>query len=267
MLLRNFADAEGFLWYFDKSRPFFKPVKRHIRSIFYRDDYYSISTKGGAVDLSVETRLSKLEHAASVIIEKICMSARAGQLPNLTPFEKMTWDRFVFSQWKRTPDSVSGKFHLDEVRQWVVDAIAEAEIFSRKVSLDERNKMLSDENIESIWNDTRSRNVLETSGNVEGILNGMGICVAHITNPQKSFLVGSKPVVKLTGASTRLGDPDVELWLPIAHDVAVSPMPRQGEALNNAMTPFQIRGLNEAISKESQQIASRSSELLTSILH
>ncbi len=267
MLLKNFCDDDGTLWYFDKSRSNFRAVKRHPRSVFFSDDYYAVPLANGETDFQVEADLSRLEKAAALVIDKICKSARKGRMPGLAPSEKRTWSKFVFSQWKRTPDSMTGRFSLDDVREWVTEDVAALERLGVKVDQAMKADVLSNSSIERMLRGARARNAVETAGNVEALVNDMGIFIAHIPRPNKAFVISSHPVVKLhPPGHTRLGAEGVELWLPLASDVAVSAMPATGERTSDQITDLHIRGLNLALCRQSRQVGGKSQRLIQSLI-
>ena len=103
---------------------------------------------------------------------------------------------------------------------------------------------------------------------VTGALGQRGVCVAAIKRRNKGFIIGSFPVVKFTEPGrTSLLDPKVELWLPIAHDVAVSPgpFPAGRESVVEVKEDRHIRHINETIFRQSTTIAGLSEKLISSI--
>jgi hypothetical protein len=108
-----------------------------------------------------------------------------------------------------------------------------------------------------------------TSPQVLAILKQKGLGIATVRKRGKSFVIGSLPVVKLTyPGREHLADPSVEVWLPIAFDVAVSPapIPSGSELLLEIDDPV-VRSINGATFKQSTTIAGRSEELISSLAH
>jgi len=95
------------------------------------------------------------------------------------------------------------------------------------------------------------------------ILAARGLAVLRLTKPTKSFVLGSRPVVKITAAGeTHLAHPTVEFWLPIAPDVAAG----IGQATHDEMLIYPpddwVRDFNQAVVRQSSQIVAPSDALL-----
>lgn len=107
----------------------------------------------------------------------------------------------------------------------------------------------------------------QSSGNIMGVLKRRGIAILRIIRSNKSFIIGSRPVVKLTVAGrSDLDDPSVEMWLPIASDVAVGVgLGDGGTSLYLLSDDRPIRMLNIAIARQSNVIAAKSAELVRSV--
>jgi hypothetical protein len=90
-----------------------------------------------------------------------------------------------------------------------------------------------------------------------------GLAVGRISQLNKSFIIGSSPILKLTSLGvTHPSDHSVEIWFAIAHDIIVSPgLERGTERLLNVSSDY-VRKLNVAIFGESDLIAGRSAELV-----
>jgi hypothetical protein len=98
----RFSDADGMLWAYTKKTG--KLFRGPPKAVFAETHLYTIEGPDGEKDTSFETELSKLEGAASPIIEKFVAAARAGTTMELTEAERETWDRYLYVQWKRVPD-------------------------------------------------------------------------------------------------------------------------------------------------------------------
>ncbi|MEN3149559.1 hypothetical protein ABCW43_19845 [Neorhizobium sp. IRAMC:178] len=85
-------------------------------------------------------------------------------------------------------------------------------------------------------------------------------------NPKKSFVLGSRPVVKLTPPeSNDLRDPRVELWLAIALDIMVGVGPPEQHEIIVDISDKNVRLINESVLVQSSQIVGRSKELIASL--
>ena len=93
-----------------------------------------------------------------------------------------------------------------------------------------------------------------------------GLGIAVVNNPNKSFILGSMPLVKLTNpGETHLAHPNVELWFPISFDTAVTPFGSRGDERLVTVSSEQVRLLNRLIARQSSTFASRSKVLVASL--
>jgi hypothetical protein len=104
------------------------------------------------------------------------------------------------------------------------------------------------------------------SDDILSVIAGRGLAVVRIPNPKKSFVLGRRPVLKLTPQETNdLSDPRVELFLAIAPDVMVGVGPLdQGEVIVD-ISDKNVRLTNESVCTQSSQITGRSKELIASL--
>jgi len=85
--------------------------------------------------------------------------------------------------------------------------------------------------------------------------------------PKKSFLIGSNPIVKLTPPETGdISDKRVEVWFPIAADLAMGLGDRRGAitVINNVADNI-IRAINICIARQISIIGGRDAALVKSI--
>jgi hypothetical protein len=121
-------------------------------------------------------------------------------------------------QWRRAPDAYRRTPTFADpvatVREVLVAARerfpGRADDFERLSTLDEVRRMARNSPIDALR---------RPAPMVRDVLASRGLAIIRITLPQKSFVTASFPVVKLTRpGNTDLRDPEVEMWLPIAHD-------------------------------------------------
>lgn len=267
MLLRRFCDDGGKLWYYTKKAPHIGVASGTPQALFYEKHFYTLD-EGGIRDTSLETYFSQLEGAANAVIEKVCTAARAARQPGLTVQEKTVWDLFFYFQWKRTPDSISSTISYAEFEKSLAESVAEFEQRFRPLTDEERGRILSEAGKKRLRENARVKAIGDPGAVVQTVLNNMGIGIAVIRKPNKSFVIGSRPVVKLTPpGETRLGQPDVEVWLPVAADVAVCFIPGKGEEIVITLDDDKwLRGFNATIHQESTLIAGRSEALIKSLV-
>ena len=263
---KRFADPDGILYVFDKRFPHKGVQKRTPRNLFVEGDFYTQFDEKGTKDVSVETEfLAPLEDKASPVIEKIVNAARRGDLPNLSPDEKDLWVKFSYNQFVRVPET--REKYKEEIFQKIrseIDFIGRFRPFAdRELSI-----LDDEETMERLFRNSSIQSVRMTSVKVFGILSEKRIGVAVIRNPKpkRSFVIGSNPVVKMSHPErSHVADPTVEVWLPLARDVAVSPCPGESDKVISA-NDRHIRAINRSIYQQSTVIAGCSRELIESLL-
>jgi len=205
----------------------------------------------------LRTITKKNESDTNPVIEKIVNAVRSDQKPNLTKKEKEIWDQFLCAQLIRTPDYLS-KFNFDQILD---DLIATHTVNS------EEHKYLSDPERRDRHKQKIKNDVLKNGiPRVLEVYNNTGVCITKVASPRKSFIIGSLPIVQINyGAQNPFYDLAAGVWLPIAHDVAVTIYGVKGEEKLASMDDKKVRELNEAITRQSSVIAGRSKELIKSL--
>lgn len=268
MLLNSFTDEEGWLHWCrrDEDEPVIRPARPS--ELFLKNHLYSIIAAGGGKDPAIEIALSKLETKTVPVVQKMIEAARAERLPDLTEEEKYIWYHFFSMQWRRTPESQQSAASDDEISAMFDDSIARLrELLPRRRN--DIDALDTDEGRTRTIRNVRAESLTQFSDNVAAVLAQRGIGILGIRKPNRSFIVGSRPVVKFTiKGQSDLRNPIVEMWLPIAYDVAVGVGNATGQtSLYFADEDEPIRRLNLAIAKQSRIIAARSADLVRSIMN
>jgi hypothetical protein len=156
---------------------------------------------------------------------------------------------------KGDKNKMHGIYTLDELRQAVPHRLDEIEALATPKA---KARTLRNVRVQTLG---------EPSAEVMRVLERRGIAILRIAQPKKSFIIGSRPVVKLTRHDrTDLNDPNVEMWLPIAADVAVGVGQGDGSvSLHHTVDERPVRQLNMAIARQSGAIAAGSAVLVQSI--
>ena len=268
MLLRNFTDENGRLYVFDKRLPdkgarISSPKQAFVENNMYLQYAYS----GGEKDYSIEHALSQLEGSASGVIMRVIDAARTGKCPTLSEEEKRSWDTYFCSQLTRTPDVRPSDQDLDEARLQLADDIIRSNTLS-STAISNLKHVVSDPEIVSQSNQSvRANLAIPNDSRILDVISGKGMLVAWIKRSNRSFVIGSKPIVIVRPeAHTHLADPAVFAWLPVAYDVAVTPALTAGEIKLFEITNNRfVRGLNDATLDQSVTIAGRSQILVESL--
>jgi len=270
MLLQRFADENGKLFFFSKQFPAKGVLAITPRNLFCQTHIYTAKDKHGAMDVRLEHYYADLECLANAIIEKIVTSARYGHKPHFTAQERDIWDYFFYNQWKRVPDFQRKFFQTDKFESQLKAAAAAFETNYRPLTQDEERDLQDPAWLERVKQNAKIHALTRSSPRILAFLKEKGLGIAIIRKPGKSFVVGSFPVVKLAYPGRQHpADPTAEIWLPVAHDVAVSPapVPSRVELLIEIHADSPVRAINAAIFKQSTAIAGRSQRLIASLSH
>ena len=227
MLLRRFADADGRLFFFDKRIADKGVQKASPDNIFLQRHLYTQYEKDGTKDVSAERHFAQLEGEADRIIDKITQQAELGKLPRLTTAERKTWDQFFYYQWKRTPDSFLRSETLadfDEALDWAIDEYEQAH---RPLTDKEKQDLEHPDAIKRIAQNARVQAVTDPGKEVQDIMARKALGIVLLAKPNKSFVIGSYPIVRFA-PGTHLSDPRAGMWLPVAHNIAITPAPGPG---------------------------------------
>lgn len=265
-LLKNFSNEQGEFWCYNKKAPKLGIHLTRPEKSFYRKDYYTIET-ASEKDYSKELLFSSIESSTKPIIDKIISSAHANRLPNLSTEERQIFNRFLFLQWKRTPDGLASRYSDTELEE---SLDAHLMYFSQKfrtLTDEEKDIVRSPEARKRIIHASRVIAIADQGDFIQDVLKITDMVIARIDKRNKSFVVGSNAVVKLTPpGETRIGMNGVEIWMPISPEVAVCIASGAGnEGLVMLNENESIRVLNSIIFRSSEIVASRSKMLLESL--
>ena len=264
---RRFTDDNGRLHFFDKRRPKKGLLAGKPEEIFKQRHLNSIKGSDGSKNTEPETKFfGPLDDVAAELVSRMVVAARSGSTPRLSRIEKEAWDFFFYHQWKRAPDAYEKLGVHETFEEDLRELIAEYERDIRPLTVDERKFIEREEGKTRIKHNANLSARMRSGPDVLSALADKGLLIARITNPKKSFVIGSSSVVKLTyPGRTHLADPSVEAWMPIAHDIAVSP---GGSARAERLVDISsdhIRGINEATFLNSLVIAGGSPALIASL--
>lgn len=263
-LLKNFTDSGDFLYYLDKTKTvtFPDPKKRSPKGCFYEDHLYTSHKSNGKPDYSLENVFGRLESSVSPIIKKILNACRACDEPKLSEEEKTTLDDFIINLWTRNPD-VMKRVGLDDIYNGAVQkAVADIEA-KRPLHDSEKELLYSPDSQRQLKQNVKVLALKQNFPNLKEFLSNTGLAITMIQLPSKSFIIGSYPLGKLNGDVHSVAT--VEMWLPIAHDIAITPYYNRGTIKVHSIAKEKIRAINEAIARHSSKIAGRSRELITSL--
>lgn len=262
MILRKFVDRTGLLHCYrkDDQRSFAaKPEDVFVKKYLYKKS-------GPDIEAKERELATQIEGPTNPIVEKILARGRQGRLPRLTHDEKLTWDKFFCVQMRRTLDA-RAKIDDEELVRWALDSfekrvgrltVSEQDIFD---TVEKRR-----EAVDQAWIDI----LTVAQGEVFDALRAKGLLVLRLEDPDKSFVIGSVPILPMIPAGMTLDDSDASALFPIAHDVALACFGRDGneEILilpKGTRGAEKLRQINLAIFNQSSMVASRSRALVESL--
>lgn len=127
LLIRNFAAGNGHVQFYSKDAAASGIVARNPQKVFVRQHLYTRFEQDGIKDVSQEHAFGELENAAAPVIRKIINAARQVRVPGLRLDKKLTWDAFLYEQWRRVPDLRTELFTRETVEVMRARIIAKLE--------------------------------------------------------------------------------------------------------------------------------------------
>jgi hypothetical protein len=260
---RNFTDADGTLFCFDKEKPEKGVFRKSPLKLFVARHLYSQVDPSGKRDATLEIRLGQFEGQIRPVLDRFIHAARHETYRAVTKAEIDLWLDYFYLQGKRTPDAMKDNLRNFDPNAHLDQVLAKARLLfpSRYAEIDEidqpaeRERLIKNATVNAVGRGSRT---------VSGILKWRGIAIAHVNVPGRSLVLGSHPVVRMQSSDIR--DLNTEMWLPIAPDVAVGLGHGNGKILALEINDTTaIRRMNVAIAGQSRLIAGQSQELIRSL--
>ncbi|MEQ8287245.1 DUF4238 domain-containing protein [Thalassospira sp.] len=267
MLLRNFANERNKLWWFRNASGLPCPQERLPESIFFQNHLHAEQLKSGEKDVSLEDEFEALENLIAPLFAKIIQRSEAGENLMLSDEERTLCAVYIYTQWKRTPQSFGQQLIQDQFLAYRDRAISRLRQKSDKFD-DEIEDWLSDEVAqERVKQNIRVGIMRRMDPQVSDWLSKLSIGVGRISNAKKAFVITSNPVVKLTTRdSSTLGEPGVGFYLPISKRVVLFTSTFGDETHGMSIVNDRwIRNFNLALCGQSEEIAGHSKELVHSL--
>ena len=246
-LLRRFVGRDGYINVFDSRHPNRGIWKRKPGKVFGRNHLYTQIRNDGTRDATVEKEyLSTLESRTAPIVEEIVRAVRRKEVPALGIEERRTFIEFLYIQLTRIPERRD--FFLKEAKKEV-----------NRINIEER-----------IWKNSSIVTLghLARTGDLMERLASQSLCYSPLRSPDavKKLVIGSDPVVRLDeGDRIFFGNSHVEIWLPLATDVAVAWSPGDYDVIRE-LKDRDVWKLNLKAFQQSAVIAGSSRELIESLV-
>lgn len=268
MQQRRFTNEDGKLYFFDKRFPEKGVLATKPKNLFVEGHLYTRTDERGNKDVSLERYFAALEGDADRIIEKMVLAVRNNNLPCLTVDEKNLWDLFFCYQWKRVPEAIEAGYDVRSFDLYLKEVIEEFEENHRPLSPEEHQHFANKKTRAQLFQNSKVMAIADPGGEVQNVLGKKGLIFAVTYKSNKSFVIGSRPVIRLSSPGREhLSDPSVEIWLPIASDVAVTPALSRGQERFVEIKDEDVRKINACIYQQSNKIAGCSERLIRSLTH
>ena len=254
MLLKNFTDKGGRLYFFDR-RFEEKRILKTTPDVLYRErDLYVVRDEDGNRDDSAEDLFAEFEREAAPVFDKIITAVRDGKEPVLNSSERATLDRYIYFQWARVPDT------SDYILGHTLKRMSLEDPEIGDLSPEELAEFGKGVNVESLVG-----GITEPRERILSVLRNKSLAFVVIRRKNKSFVIGSRPVLQVfPDPSDSVPKAFTAMWLPLAHDVAVAYGEGEG-GLMEFTEDQELRRFNENVFKQSRAIAGRSDKLIASL--
>lgn len=255
-VLRNFADADGRLWF---HRPDFglEVIPTSPKNLFVEGNLNTLIGENGEKDVRIERLFSRLEGMAGEIFPSILNAARTGQSIRLSGSAWDVWDNYMYYQMKRSPSAMRRaeiEVNLDEILD---QTIADEEAAGR---LDAATKieLLSDISKSTLRHNARaSARIRRPEPELWNLIQSCGLALLVI--PDRSlgeFVVGDIGMVPPSQTLRRF-------FTAIAPDVAFVQTYHSREiAVRRVRDRSLVRRMNIETARKSETIAGRNPNLV-----
>lgn len=262
MMLRHFADADGRLWYWQRSLAEGDVRKASTKDLFVQKELYTFVTSDGTKDVALETFFSNLEGAGASFITQLADIVRNGAIPKLDENAWQLWGQFFYYHLKRTPGAIA--FFADQMNleTKIVETVKKIQAIRAETG--------GDPDEPGLEGTVRQNAIVRAqhappSTEVLKAFATLGLAVYWITDPTKSFIVADAP-----GATAKFRMPNgawsrPTLFLPLTWDIAVGQLQGGRKVEIIPVDRDQVRRMNEASTARSTAIAGRSEALIGSL--
>lgn len=264
MILRNFADDRGQLWFWRREFPRGVVKRAAAENLFVETDLYSIVREDGSVDAGLEDELAAMESVGADFMRQLLGIVRRGQVPRLDEGSWDFWRRFIYVHMKRSPaylERVAARLGTwESVTEKLATVASEG-----GPDGDRATALLSDPAaLRKYVNNLRPLVAGRApSDDVEAALKNRGISVFRAP-PRKSFIVGEIGFARAKVTSKHAVTGSLT-FVPIAPDVALGFSVQPDQVGVGVIEALDLRLMNEAMAAQSRLIASSSERLLRSL--
>ena len=246
------------------------PEVRNIGSAFVIRNYYTIVQDGKPSDDVEKNFYGKIDNYIGDVFPQIIDLVRQNRAPNITGNTLEGVRSTIFELTKRTPVFTKEHDDVEIGREIVEGTLAEIE---GKPKYDAERAVLVGElkNVSKLkqhGRDIRVRSVLQPSEKIDAAMKDFRLRFA-VSRGKHSFILTSLVVYRIgNGGVNGFANPDFEMWLPIAPDIALILLrdPEDRFPLVYELDRDKVREINEFAVRQSDQIVSHSRALLESLI-
>lgn len=261
MILRNFLDANGGIWFWRRNPNFGEARVTTTENLFAQDNLYTLVGDDGERDVSLEQAFAKLESVGVRLIVKLLGLVRSGVTPRLNDEAWEFFHYFYYLSGKRSPAWHQRFVSEDEV-------VAVTKMLAKERNLEEASIALPSDPKERdrvLKNARIAAQSMGPPGDILTIMRDRGMAI-YVAPPGSSFILGDHPTAsaKIEHEALQQGAGRVA-FMPISFDVAVGYIRQRRMVRVMHLTRPQLQVMNEAMARQSEMIAGRSQELVSSL--
>lgn len=261
---KRLADANGYLYRFDKRFPEKGVFRTTPKNNFVERHLYDQHDDDGKVETSAEDILAVLDGKSNAVIHKIVEHARSDKLPDLSIDEMTMWNLYYYTLFKRTSDAMLRMELTDgQITEIISRVIVEHQVSEgATVTQQERENLLGPKMRQT----AKVRGILQV-GEAFQVISDHGLDIADIRASSGCLVIGDNPIINFNLCKpARVLLPTLEGWLPVAHDVAVRPSFTRSEGISMYTKDEEfINLLNRLMIRQSTTIVGRSREVVEAL--
>lgn len=261
MILRNFINDKGGLYFWRRSFAVGEVKATKPENLFLEDDLYTFIGDEGERDVSLEYGFSKLESAGAELLRQLLGHVRAGKTPSMA---EDIWE--FLHHFRYYSDKRSAAWHSRFVSDEELNTALE-EVANQPRWTDADRAWMSDlEDVNRIKRNARI--AAQASGPPEELLVAMrsrGLSI-YVAPQNAAFVLGDHPTAMAKVGPAAEDAPGGKIsFMPVASDVALGYCSRARTVCVEQLTKGQLRTMNEAMTRQSVMIAGRSQALIASL--
>lgn len=264
MVLRRFSDPSGQLFVFNKRAPHLRFSKVSTDDTFFERHLYSKTAADRTKDVTLEKEFARKESGWSYAMGKIIAAAKSGAA--FDPADIASLGEFFYYQWIRTPDFLKSLDSTKNFAAILTNALARIEAEGRLTDA-EKAELSKPESLARIKQNAIVTAISQVQTDALSALKGCHFRIAVLPPGQQEFVIGSNPVAfVIAPGQAIMARPGMELWLPIASDVAVYPDKGSSSTTVVPIAAPRAVEINRVIANQSTLVGAKSVGTLEQII-